>query len=205
MSKENISRRLIGAGILSAIAASLCCITPVLAFIAGSTGMAATFSWLEPSRPYLIGVTVILLGVAWWQKLKPQKAGEIDCVCEDDENPAFWQSPKFLAMVTVFAAIMLAFPLYAHIFYPTTESNAIIVKSENVVQAEFQIDGMTCMGCEEHIKHAVSEIPGFIEVTASYEKGKASVKFDKSKSSIQDVIKVINETGYTVTDHNIIE
>lgn len=205
MSKDKTSRRLVGAGVLSAIAASLCCITPVLALIAGSTGMAATFSWLEPARPYLIGVTVIVLGFAWWQKLKPKKTEDVDCACDDDEKPSFWQSKKFLGIVTVFAALMLAFPFYAHIFYPNTESNTIIVESDNVQQAEFTIDGMTCTGCEEHIKHAVSEVPGFIEVTASYEEGKATVKFDKTKSTIQDVMAAINETGYTVTDHKIIE
>src|SRR3990172_10982156 len=94
---------LIGAGILSAIAASLCCITPVLALIAGSSGIAATFSWLEPARPYLIGITVLVLGFAWYQKLKPKKA-EVDCDCEGDKKPSFMQSNKFLGIVTVFAA-----------------------------------------------------------------------------------------------------
>lgn len=205
-------KKFIGVGVVTAFASSLCCITPVLALVAGSSGLASTFSWLEPLRPYLIGASVIVLGFAWWQKLlpagrqgKPQKADEIDCDCDDDEKPSFWQSKKFLGIVTVFAALMLVFPYYAHVFYPNTTSDTIIVESENVIQAEFKVDGMTCTGCEEHIKHAVSEIPGFIEVSASYEEGKVSVKFDKSKSSLEDVIKVINETGYKVTDHKIIE
>ena len=60
-------------GILAAIGASLCCITPVLAVLAGSTGIASSFSWMEPFRPYLIALTVIVLAYAWWDKLKPQK------------------------------------------------------------------------------------------------------------------------------------
>ena len=47
-------KKLIGAGLLTAIAASLCCITPVLALVAGTSGLASTFSWLEPARPYFI-------------------------------------------------------------------------------------------------------------------------------------------------------
>ena len=65
--------KLIGAGLLTAIAASLCCITPVLALIAGTSGLASTFSWLEPFRPYFIGLTILVLAFAWYQKLKPQK------------------------------------------------------------------------------------------------------------------------------------
>ena len=79
------SNKLIGMGLFTAIAASLCCITPVLALIAGASGMASTFSWLEPARPYLIAVTILVIGFAWFQKLKPRK--EINCDCEIDENP----------------------------------------------------------------------------------------------------------------------
>ena len=76
-------KKLIGTGLLTAFAASLCCITPVLALIAGTSGLASTFSWVEPFRPYLIGLTIFVLGFAWYQKLKPKK--QIDCKCEIDE------------------------------------------------------------------------------------------------------------------------
>ena len=59
--------KLIGTGLLTAITASLCCITPVLALIAGTSGIASTFSWIEPFRPYLIGLTILVLGFAWYQ------------------------------------------------------------------------------------------------------------------------------------------
>ena len=74
-----------GLAILTAIAASLCCITPVLAFVAGLGGMASAFSWLEPFRPYLIVLTVSVLAFAWYQKLKPRK--DIDCDCDDEKAP----------------------------------------------------------------------------------------------------------------------
>ncbi len=44
--KKNSNKALIGSGIITAIAASLCCITPVLALLAGTTGIASSFSWL---------------------------------------------------------------------------------------------------------------------------------------------------------------
>lgn len=199
MNTEKSSKGLIGAGILTAIAASLCCITPILALIAGSSGIASAFSWLEPARPYLIGVTILVLGFAWYQKLKPKTKEEIECACEEDDKPSFIQSKQFLGIVTVFAALMLAFPYYSHIFYPKAESKVIIIESNNIAEANFDIAGMTCQGCEEHIKNAVAQLPGFISVEANHEAGKASVKFDKSKTSLEQVVSAINETGYTVT------
>jgi len=41
-------RKLIGAGLITAIASSLCCIAPILALISGTSGIASTFHWLEP-------------------------------------------------------------------------------------------------------------------------------------------------------------
>ncbi|MEO5643857.1 MAG: mercuric transport protein MerTP [Bacteroidia bacterium] len=198
MKTQNTSIGLEGAGLLSAIAASLCCITPVLALIAGSSGIASTFSWLEPARPYFIGVTVLVIGFAWNQKLKPRKAEEIQCDCEADEKTPFMQTKLFLGIVTIFAALMLAFPYYSHIFFPKAESNLVIVESNNIVEANFDIQGMTCQGCEEGVKHEVSQLPGFIEATVNHETGKAIVKFDKSKSTIEDIATAINKTGYKV-------
>lgn len=196
MSNQKSSKGLIFAGVVSAIAASLCCITPILALIAGASGAASTFSWIEPARPYLIGVTVLVLGFAWYQKLKPKRA-DIECACEE-EKPSFWQSKLFLGIVTVFAVLMLAFPYYAHIFYPKTETKVIVVDSQNISKVNFEIEGMTCQGCEEHVKNAVSKLPGFIEATADHQTGKATIKFDNSKTSLEQVVDAINEKGYKV-------
>ena len=111
--------KLIGTGLLTAIAASLCCITPVLALIAGTSGLVSTFSWLEPFRPYFIGLTILVLGFAWYQKLKPQE--QIDCNCKTEEKPKFIQKKTFLGIVTVFAIIMLAFPFYSNVIQDAIE------------------------------------------------------------------------------------
>ena len=100
MKSEN---NLIGVGLLTAISASLCCITPVLALLAGTSGLASTFSWLDPFRPYFIGLTIFVLGIAWYQKLTKRK--QIDCNCETKTKTTFIQTKTFLGLVTVFAGV----------------------------------------------------------------------------------------------------
>lgn len=195
MNNEN---KFIGAGLLTAISASLCCITPVLALIAGTSGIASTFSWLEPFRPYLIGLTVLVLGFAWYQKLKPRK--EIDCECDTDEKPKFIQSKTFLGIVTAFAIVMLAFPYYSGIFYPNTEKQIIVVNKSDIKTTEFTISGMTCASCEEHVNHEVNKLIGIVNSKASYENGNAIIEFDRTKSNETEIEKAINSTGYKVTD-----
>lgn len=190
--------KLAGLGLLTAISASLCCITPVLALLAGTSGLASTFSWLDPLRPYLIGLTVLVLGFAWYQKLKPQK--QIDCNCDTTEKTPFIQTKKFLAIVTVFAGIMLAFPTYAHVFFPKTENNTIITDQSKIQTAEFMIDGMTCTGCEEHVNHEVNKLTGIVKTTVSYENANAIIEFDQTQTDLDEIEKAISKTGYSVTD-----
>ena len=192
------NKKLISAGLLAAFTASLCCITPLLAFIAGTSGLATTFSWLEPLRPYLIGLTIFVLGFAWYLKLKPKK--QLDCSCEKDEKIPFTQSKMFLGIITLFAVVMLAFPYYSGIFYPTTEKQIIMVDQSNIREIEFTISGMTCASCGEHVNSEVNKLTGIISSDASYENKNAVVKFDDSKTNSDEIENAINATGYLVTD-----
>ena len=195
MKSEN---KLVSVGLLTAITASLCCITPVLALIAGTSGIASTFSWIEPFRPYLIGLTILVLGFAWHQKLKPKK--DIDCECDTEEKPKFMQSKTFLGIVTAFAIVMLAFPYYSGIFYQNTEKQIIVVDKSDIKTTDFRISGMTCTSCEEHVDHEVNKLIGIVSSKASYENGNAIVEFDKTKTNEMEIEKAINSTGYKVTD-----
>lgn len=196
MKSEKTSKKLAGVGIISAIAASLCCITPVLALISGASGAATTFSWMEPFRPYLIGITVLVLSFAWYLKLNPREK-EIECDCEK-EKPSFLQSKLFMGIITVFAVLMLAFPYYSHIFYPEDKQNVIGVDSKNVQKVYFEIEGMTCQSCEEIIKHEVNKLNGIISTKVSYEESSALIEFDSTKISLSKIVEAINSTSYSV-------
>ena len=189
-------------GILTALASSLCCIMPVLAIVAGTSGLASTFSWLEPARPYLIGVTALVLGFAWYQKLKPQKID--DCGCLMEQKAPFMQSKTFLSIITIVSALLLSFPSYAHVFFPKSESHAIVSQTSEVQKIEFTIEGMTCTGCELEVKTEINKLKGIVEVIVSYEKGNAIVKFDNKQTTIEEITTAINATGYKAIKHKTI-
>ncbi len=200
-------KKLIGAGVLTAIAASLCCITPVLALFAGASGIASTFSWIEPLRPYLIGITILVLTFAWYQKLKPRTKEEIDCECEEDDLPAgkagkplFWQTKLFLGIVTVFAGVMLAFPYYSSVFYPAKKIGIIENAQSAINESIYQVKGMTCESCNLHVENEVAKLSGYIDVTADYKTGMVKITYDTLKTSKQEVIEAINNTGYKIID-----
>ncbi len=201
MNGRKTSGRVIGAGLASAIAASLCCITPVLAIIAGSSGIASTFAWIDPARPYLIGVSILVLGFAWYQKFRPQPVDE--CGCEVVEKQKFIHSKTFLSIVTILAILMIAFPSYAKVFFPASENQINVVDNSNIQTAEFSIKGMNCAGCELEVNHEVYKLSGIIKSETSYDSGKSNVQFDNSKTNVEEIKQAINSTGYSVTNAEI--
>ena len=191
------------AGLLTAVAASLCCITPVLAFLGGASGLASSFSWMDPYRPYLICLTIAIFAFAWYKKLKPQK--QVDCDCEADNKKSFWQSKSFLAIVTIIAGLLIAFPYYAKIFYSKPqETKVIIVDKANIATVQLNISGMDCEGCTAHINGELSKVNGVIEANTSYKNANAIVKFDNSKTSVDSLSNIINNIGYKVISSTII-
>lgn len=200
MSTSKSSNAAAYTGFFTAVAASVCCITPILALLAGTSGIASTFSWVEPFRPYLIGLTLLVLAFAWYQKLKSKSGHEIDCACEDYEKPSFLQSKKFLFFITLFAGLMLAFPYYSGFFYARPTKEIVYVQQDNIVEKTFTVEGMTCAGCENHVESEVNKLDGIISVKASYEEGNTIVKYDRTKVTEEQIIKAINSTGYNVSE-----
>lgn len=196
----NKDKALMSSGIAAAFVASLCCITPVAASIAGIGGIASTFSWMEPIRPYVIGLTLLILGFAWFQKLKPKSKEEIDCACDDEPNT--FQSKSFLGVVTLLAMILMAFPYYSEAFFSEKSTEIVYVQEANVQTVTYDIVGMTCAGCEASVRNAAQEVEGVLEAKASYDTQTATISFDKSKVQPERIKQAINSTGFTVKEED---
>ena len=187
------SKGAVATGIFAALAASSCCIPPVIAAIAGVGGASASLSWMEPLRPYLIGLAVVAIGYAWYTKLKPKKAD--DCGCSI-EKPKWYQTKGFLIGMTLFAAISITLPYYSGIFFNEKKQNVVVENTANVQKINVKISGMSCEACQHEINSAVNNLPGIINVSSSYKKGEANVTFDNTKTNISEIERVINSTGY---------
>lgn len=198
---DNNAKVASGVGLFAALAASLCCITPVLVLLAGASGAASAFSWLDPARPFLIALAIAALGFAWYKTLKANSAEACDtdgkCVTE---KKSFLASRTFLTIVTIAAVVLMAFPYYGKIFYPKSNNQTVVVSSEDVQQVSFKVSGMTCASCEETIKLSVNKLPGIIETKVDYKSGKTSVKYDGTKTNKVAIIDAINATGYKAGD-----
>jgi mercuric ion transport protein len=195
---------LTGSGIISAIAASLCCITPLIALLAGTGTVAANFSWIEPARPYLVGLSLLVLALAWYLKLRKAKTTEEDCNCESPmRKNSFLQSKFFLGVVTVFALVMISFPLYAKVFY-SSGTHKTVATVNNKQQVKFRISGMGCEDCAAPVNLQISKLPGVISFSTSYTNQSSVVSFDRSQLDVKTIEAAINRSGCKVKGYELL-
>ncbi|OJV19162.1 MAG: heavy metal transporter [Dyadobacter sp. 50-39] len=184
-------------GLLTAFASSLCCTVPLLAVIFGISGSASGLVWLESFRPYSIALTIGALGWAWYNQLKSNKMK--DCMC-DTNKTSFWQTKAFLGIITGLALLLLTFPSYSNLLYQEKAQEVLQPAQDGPQKVAYvTIKGMSCESCEHHIKKEVAKLKGVSQVDVSYQKGAATVKFDSKKTSIADIKKAVDATGYKVT------
>ncbi len=204
--------------IVSAVLASLCCITPVLAVLGGLSGIASAFSFLDPLRPYFIAFTVIVLGYAFYNTYKPKNKDKIDCDClpaeasaevDDNEESSAkkssansWKSissgKAFLWTVAVIATVLITFPYYSQVLFPNLQ-NVETINSNTIVKAKLEIEGMTCTSCEHSVDFALKSEKGVLSAESSFETGTAYVQYDSTKVKPEQLKKAVEEkVGYKV-------
>lgn len=99
-------------GIAAALAASACCVAPLVLVILGIGGAwIATLTALEPYRPIFVAVTLVFLALAFRQlyRVAPVCAPNTACPSRPSrrhQRVAFW-------IVTPLLLALLAFPWYA--------------------------------------------------------------------------------------------
>ncbi|WP_286765228.1 MULTISPECIES: mercuric transporter MerT family protein [Rhodopirellula] len=173
--------------IVSAIMASACCWLPLLLLAIGvsGAGIAAT---LETYRPLFMVVTFGFIGAAFYFAYRPKKGtaetGKDCCptestVAEDCCAPTGKRLFNMMSMnkvmlwgVTMLAIAFLFFPSYVGVFLGTADDAVV---SENMNQAVFRIEGMTCEGCSIILAEAIKTAPRVLAVHVDYEAGEALV------------------------------
>lgn len=79
---------------------------------------------------------------------------------------------------------------------------AIEIAAANLDSASFDVEGMTCTGCEDAVKRAVGALDGIAGVEASHETGKTTVHFDRTIVDGQALKATIESAGYRVASRD---
>lgn len=157
-----------------AVAASACCWLPVLLIGLGvsAAGVSTTF---EPMRPYLLGVSGVLLAFAFRSVYFKKANCAPDSACPTRRVKADRFSQAMVWFATILVIGFAAFPNMLGMgsnrgFDTADEETQLAIMS-------FQIEGMTCAGCASLLEQKLSEIDGVEKVNIDYEQSIAEIAF----------------------------
>ena len=113
------TRWLLGAGIITAFSATLCCIMPLVLFLLGISGAwVANLTAFEPYRPYFLTTAIIFVVIGFWKVYKKPKAA----ACKPGTFCAMPESDKInKIMLWISASIVTLVLLYPYIAPPILE------------------------------------------------------------------------------------
>lgn len=188
----------IGTAVFSAVSLKLCCWGPLLLTgVVGVSGSSVYFSWLITLKPYLLTIAFLSLGYAFYRVYKPK---ENDCCCETDKK-LFFKSKLYIWFVAAFVILMTLISYFPQLFYQSQQQKIIIIEQSNIDTIKLDIEGMTCTGCEQNINHSVNKLSGILEINTSHKNGTSEIKFDKTKTNLNEIKEIIKSKGYVIKNH----
>jgi mercuric ion transport protein len=213
MLKEKVA---LGGAIMAALAASLCCIGPLL-FVLFGVGAFGAATYSEAARPYLMAAAVLLLAFAYyWTYFRREECAPEEVCATKPVNRAgrlgLWLATfaVILFSITPYLAAPLAARLSAE--KPASEpENCCIAKKPAPMAANstpativgetatstFTVRGMSCASCEVTIKLALKKTPGVKRADVSYDRSEAVVYYDPKMTTPDKLREAIDSTGYT--------
>jgi copper chaperone CopZ len=178
-------------GVIAAVIASLCCIGPVLVVFLG-VGSIAAFSVFEIYRPYLIGLTVALIGLAFYLTYRKQEVKCEDGTCKV-ESASKWAKTGVWT-VTTLAGLAIAFPYLG--FAPQTSVNKAV---DSTAVVTVNISGMDCKACAAGVEGSLANIKGVRKARVDFQSGKATIEYDRKIVKPTVFIERVTESGFTAT------
>jgi len=178
-------------GIAAAVIASLCCIGPVFVVLLGA-GSIAAFSIFEVYRPYLIGLTVALIGLAFYLTYRRREVKCEDGTCKV-ESASKW-AKRGVWSATIVAVLAIGFPYLG--FAPQTAVNKAVDSGAVVT---LNISGMDCKACAFGLEGSLAGMKGVRKARVNFEGGKATLEYDAKIVKPTSFIDRVNESGFTAT------
>ncbi len=195
MRKEKLT---VVGGIIAVIAASACCIGPVVAVTLGVGSLAAA-SGLQKWRPVLLAVAFVLLGGAWYLTYRKPKAetGAEGTACTT--KPGAKGSNVVLWIATALAVGLAALPLYAgaaaRLLHPEGAGPARRAGA-NAATLKVKIPSMDCTACAVNIERALRKVEGVERTEIVFKTKEAVIEYDPARISTEKIVAAIGETGF---------
>jgi len=194
-------RRTIAGVIIAALAASVCCIGPLVLLGLGIGGAwVGNLNALEPFRPYLMALTLGVLAFAfyriYWPKAKDCEPGSF-CA-----NPKSYRINKITLWIsTIFVLGLLATPYVVEELAAreNEEADRLSKQLADLKEVTLDVPGMNCAACPFTVQKSLKQLDGVESAKATLEDKKAKVIYNPSKITVEKMIEATTNAGYPST------
>ena len=197
----------VAGAILTAIAASACCVVPLILLGLGVGGAwASSLRFLEPVRPFFITLTLGFLGFAFYRAYRaPADACSTDGHCATTRPPRAARATLWI--ITPLILGLLAFPYLTPYLFGGRGTKlggqagapASQLSTGDMKQVVLKVDGMTCAACSVSVKKSLTALEGVRDATVTVEPGQAVVVYDPAKASLESLTQATAKAGYVST------
>jgi mercuric ion transport protein len=184
----------IGAAVLAAIAASSCCVGPLLFATLGIAG-AGAFAGLAAYRPYALAGAAISLGAGFWLTYRRRKVASDACGCPRANagrgaKVALWVASLGLVLTVVAPSLMTA------IFENRVASAGSVDPAARTEKAVLLVSGADCEACAAHFRRALARVGGFHDLVLDVRSQRVTVTYEPAPGRLTAYVAAIRDLGY---------
>lgn len=193
--------------IAPAIAVKPCCWGPAVLSAFGAAGSSATplLSKISRYRPYLLGLSSIMIGYSFYDVYGPPSRKQLPSCCQSEAQKQAHTQQLAMNRTVVWAslAVAVAGAAYGRRVPPPGVNAAILsggsqVRGTSAASAslmKLQVGGMNCGGCASKVRGAIESVRGVENVMVDHKTGEAIVKGAINRDSVK---KAITRLGFNV-------
>ena len=190
--------------VVSGIAASICCVVPLILLALGVGGAwASSLRFLDPYRPLFIALTLGFLGFAFYRAYRaPTESCSTDGSCATASPPRATRATLWIITPLILGLLALPY-LTPHLFgggdtpqggqarapagqTPTAGTSPVVLK----------VDGMTCAACTVTVKKSLTALDGVTDASVTADPPRAVVAYDPARLSTDSLMKATAQAGY---------
>jgi mercuric ion transport protein len=193
----------IGGALLAALAASSCCLGPLLLAALGIGG-AGVAGVLGAYRPYLLAATAGFLAAGFYFSYRKPKVGTADaCGCERPR--ASRAGRMFLWVATIVVVLVAAAPPVLARWADARRSPTSTGSDVSLATAVIAVPGMDCEACAAPMRATLARVGGFRDLKLDIPKQAVTVTYQPASDRPAAYVAAIRGLGYEATLANEVE
>lgn len=197
--QDRAKKLTLGGALLAALAASSCCIGPLVLAALGIGG-AGAFAAVGAYRPYILAATAVLLAGGFYLTYRKPRTAPAEgdaCGCEKPSPKAGRAARIGLWIATGMVVLFAAAPNLLACFASRGQQGVVATTAgASLKRATIYVEGMDCEACATHIRGALGKVGGFHDLTLDLKAQAITVAYEPAAGRLQAYVAAINDLGY---------